>query len=321
MIITVTLNPAIDQTIEIEGLRIGDTNRVLANRWDIGGKGINVARALKELGYEPLAAGFAPGALGRMIEDQLFDSGIGCEFVSVPGETRTNITILDRGSHAHTALAAPGPPVTPDASRALSTRLARRLRPGSWLVLAGSVPPPGEPTLYAELVELAARHECFTALDADGPVVQRLLELGARPTLLKINEQELERLMGAPMRSEEAVRAAAEWLQGRGDARRGGHARRGRGRRGDGRGALPRAAAAGRGDLRSGRGRRLPRGAAAGARAHGRLALRAAPRRRVLRRRLLRQRPRLPRRAGAGAARGRRSRGTGRARRGASVGR
>lgn len=216
MIITVTLNPAIDQTIEIDGLQIGDTNRVLANRWDIGGKGINVARALKELGYEPLAAGFAPGALGRMIEDQLFDSGIGCEFVSVPGETRTNITILDRGSHAHTALAAPGPSVTPEASRALSTRLGRRLRPGSWLVLAGSVPPPGEPTLYAELVEVAARHECFTALDADGPVVQRLLEMGARPTLLKINEQELERLMGTPMRSEEAVTAAAEWLQGRG---------------------------------------------------------------------------------------------------------
>ena len=216
MIITVTLNPAIDQTIEIDGLHVGDTNRVLANRWDIGGKGINVARALKELGYEPLAAGFAPGAMGRMIEDQLFDSGIGCEFVSVPGETRTNITILDRGNHAHTALAAPGPGVTPDASRALSTRLARRLRAGSWLVLAGSVPPPGEPTLYAELVELAARHDCYTALDADGPVVQRLLELGARPTLLKINEQELERLMGAPMRSEEAVWAAAEWLQGRG---------------------------------------------------------------------------------------------------------
>ena len=119
MIITVTLNPAIDETVEVRRLTLADTNRVLSIRRDIGGKGINVARVLKELGYEPLAAGFAPGNFGRMIEDQLVDAGIGCDFVTYPGETRTNIHIVDRETHADTVLAAAGAPVPPEAVRHL----------------------------------------------------------------------------------------------------------------------------------------------------------------------------------------------------------
>jgi fructose-1-phosphate kinase PfkB-like protein len=98
MIITVALNPAIDLTLEVDHFQQADTNRVLAMRQDIGGKGINVARALKALGYEALAVGFAPGVRGRQIEDTLLDSSIGCDFVYIPGEVRTNITVLDRAS-------------------------------------------------------------------------------------------------------------------------------------------------------------------------------------------------------------------------------
>ncbi len=71
MIITITLNPAIDETVEVDRLVQADTNRVVAIRRDIGGKGVNVARVLKELGYEPLAMGSAPGRFGGMIEEQL----------------------------------------------------------------------------------------------------------------------------------------------------------------------------------------------------------------------------------------------------------
>src|SRR5688572_3319408 len=138
MIITVALNPALDQTVEVEHFVAADTNRVLAMRFDIGGKGINVARALKSLGYEALATGFAPGNRGRQIVDQLEDSGIGCDFVYVPGEMRTNITILDRATHTHTQLALPGPTLLPEDLRELHDLLRRRVRPGAWLVLAGS---------------------------------------------------------------------------------------------------------------------------------------------------------------------------------------
>ena len=101
---------------------------------------------------------FAPGDLGRMIEDSLLDAGIGCEFIFVPGETRTNITILDRATHGHTVLAAAGPRVTEHAISLLRSRLSRRLRPqtDSWLVLAGSIPPGTDAAPHAELLGIAA---------------------------------------------------------------------------------------------------------------------------------------------------------------------
>ena len=155
VIITLTLNPAIDETVEVDGFSEGDTNRVVAIRRDIGGKGINVARVLKELGYEPLASGFAPGNLGRMIEDSLLDAGIGTEPVTFAGETRTNINIINRAAHSHTLLAEPGPAVPPEAAAQLRERLLRRIRPDAWLVLAGSIPPPLAPSLYVELITRA----------------------------------------------------------------------------------------------------------------------------------------------------------------------
>ncbi len=215
MIITVTLNPAIDQTIEIDRLVEGDTNRVAAIRWDIGGKGINVARMLKELGYEPLASGFAPGDLGRMIEDSLLDAGIGCEFIFVAGETRTNITILDRETHRDTVLAAAGPKVTQHAISLLRARLNRRLRPHgqSWLVLAGSIPPGCDPALYADLLGMAAERGAYSAVDADGEVVAAILSGGAAPNLLKLNEHEAGRLLGRTIEDEASAIEAARTLQ------------------------------------------------------------------------------------------------------------
>lgn len=205
MIIAVALNPAIDQTVEVDHFHEADTNRVLGIRYDIGGKGINVARALKEIGCEALATGFAAGQRGRMIEDQLLDDGIGCDFVDVPGETRTNITILDRSTHRHTQLALAGPFVSDAAGIALRERLRRRVRASTWLVLAGSIPPPGDAALYVELIRMAEERGGCSALDADGPIVEAVLASGVRPTLLKINADELARLRHEPALGEPAA--------------------------------------------------------------------------------------------------------------------
>jgi 1-phosphofructokinase len=213
MIITVTLNPAIDQTVEVERFEVGDTNRVLSSRIDVGGKGINVARGLKELHYEPLAMGFAPGDLGRMIEDLLTDSGIGCDFVYVAGETRTNLTILDRSTHTHTVLNGPGPELTDRDREQFLARLRKRLRRDTWLVIAGSIPPPGDPEIYVQLIRTAREHRALAALDADGPVVRAVLEAGARPALVKLNDHELHRLDGRPAATEAQVAEGAERIQ------------------------------------------------------------------------------------------------------------
>lgn len=213
MIITVTLNPAIDQTIEVDHLMEGDANRVLSIHWGIGGKGVNVARVLKELGYEPLAMGFAPGDLGRMIEDQLRDTGIGTDFVFVRGETRTNVTILDREQHRLTTLNAPGPRIAQHDLDELFERIRRRLRSDSWLVLAGSLPPPGDGHTYRALIEEAEARGALSALDADGPVVRQVLNEGGRPTLIKLNDHELSRIYGDSTRTEDETFEAAEQLR------------------------------------------------------------------------------------------------------------
>ncbi len=216
MIITLTLNPAIDETVEVDGFSEGDTNRVVAIRRDIGGKGINVARVLKELGYEPLASGFAPGNLGRMIEDSLVDAGIGTELVTFAGETRTNITVVNRAQHSHTVLAAAGPAVPPEAVTQLRERLLRRIRSDTWLVLAGSIPPPLDPALHIELIAAVAERGGATALDADGPVVEAMLASPVRATLVKLNVHELARLQRSSVDGDAAVLAAARALQRRG---------------------------------------------------------------------------------------------------------
>lgn len=213
MIVTVTLNPAIDQTIEVDRFVEGDTNRVTSIRLELGGKGINVARGLKELGYEPLAMGFAPGDMGRVIEDQLRDMGIGVDFTYIAGDTRTNVTIIDREHQRHTTLSARGPNVTGDDLRHLYANIDRRLRRDTWLVIAGSLPPPCTGEVYRILIEHAERNGALTALDADGPIVRDVLDRGGRPTLIKVNADELGRIHGDPVTTEDEVFEAAETVR------------------------------------------------------------------------------------------------------------
>ncbi|MGE3857493.1 MAG: 1-phosphofructokinase family hexose kinase [Dehalococcoidia bacterium] len=213
MIVTVTLNPAIDQTIEVDRFAEGDTNRVTSIRLELGGKGINVARGLKELGYEPLAMGFAPGAMGRVIEDQLTDLGIGVDFTYISGETRTNVTIIDREQQRHTVLSAKGPNVTGDDLRHLYAKIDRRLRRDTWLVIAGSLPPPCTGEVYRILIEHAEKNGALSALDADGPIVRDVLDRGGRPTLIKVNADELGRIYGDPVGTEDEVFEAAETVR------------------------------------------------------------------------------------------------------------
>ncbi len=168
MIITVTLNPAIDHTLVLPKFVAGDTIRVKSVRSDPGGKGINVSRVIHELGGESLAMGFAPGGLGRYIEQTLNSQGIPCDFLHTKGEVRTNITILDESRHMNTILSDPGPETDPKYLDELKTRLRKRLHPGDWLVIAGSIPPPLDATIYTDLIELAAEMGAHTVLDADG---------------------------------------------------------------------------------------------------------------------------------------------------------
>jgi 1-phosphofructokinase family hexose kinase len=208
MIITVTLNPAIDQTLVVPRFVAGDTIRVKSSRFDPGGKGINVSRVVQELGGQSVAMGFAPGGLGRYIEQTLEGQGIDTDFVHTRGETRTNITILDEGRHMHTILSDPGPTIDRESVATLRRRLKRRLHAGDWLVLAGSIPPPLTGEIYAELIHQAAEMGAHTVLDADGVALQA--GAGALPDIVKGNRRELERLLGRHLDDETSTLAAAK---------------------------------------------------------------------------------------------------------------
>ncbi|MFQ5473293.1 MAG: 1-phosphofructokinase family hexose kinase [Dehalococcoidia bacterium] len=213
MIVTVTLNPAMDQTLVLPKFVAGDTLRVKSSRIDPGGKGINVSRVIRELGGESIAMGFAPGGLGRYLLQTLESQGIICDFIRTTGKMRTNITLLDESRHLNTILSEPGPDTNMDAVDDLKQRLGRILREGDWLVIAGSIPPPLEPSIYADLIRDASEMGVHTLLDADGEALAQ--GASAQPEILKGNRRELERLLGSRLGDEKSTLAAAykvrEW--------------------------------------------------------------------------------------------------------------
>ncbi len=214
MIVTVTLNPAIDQTLVLPRFVAGDTLRVKSSRFDPGGKGINVSRVIKELGGESLAMGFAPGGLGRYIEQTLEAQGIACDFVHTKGETRTNITILDESRHMHTILSEPGPPTDPRYVTELKARLRERLHAGDWLVIAGSIPPPLDASVYTEIIREAEALKVHTVLDADGEALAA--GAAAHPEMVKGNRRELERLLSRHLDDEVSTLDGAREVQNQG---------------------------------------------------------------------------------------------------------
>ena len=212
MIFTVTLNPAIDQTLVLERFVAGDTLRVKSSRFDPGGKGINVSRVVRELGGESVAMGFAPGDLGRYIEQTLKAQGVECDFVHTKGEARTNITIIDESRHMHTILSDPGPQTDDRFAEQLLSKLRKRLRANDWLVVAGSIPPPLSPDIYAEIINMARENWVHTVLDADGPAL--VIGAAAKPEMVKGNRRELERLLDCRLSDERSTLEAAGVLRG-----------------------------------------------------------------------------------------------------------
>ena len=137
MIYTVTLNPALDKTVQIPSFRLGEVNRISAMRTDPGGKGINVSKVLRELGEPSVAAAILGGAAGQKIESALRALGIEGMYLFTGHETRTNLKIVDPTLHTNTDVNEPGAPADEAVLSKLLTQLTDRLRPGDLVVLSG----------------------------------------------------------------------------------------------------------------------------------------------------------------------------------------
>lgn len=194
MIITVTLNPAIDKTVTISNFTAGEVNRIETLRSDVGGKGINVSKCLKELGCESTAAAFWGGEAGRSGEAQLQQSGVESLPVFIGGTTRTNMKIIDPEQGTNTDINEPGPQISPEELEQLIQKLDEKLNQGDILVLAGSIPAGISPDIYKELTIRYKEKGVKVFLDADGESFAEGIK--ASPYLIKPNIDELSRYAG-----------------------------------------------------------------------------------------------------------------------------
>lgn len=189
MIVTVTMNPAIDKTVEIGTFQRGGLNRIKKVEYDVGGKGINVSKTIRELGGDTISTGFLGGNSGRTIENVLKDRGISCDFVWVDGETRTNTKVFEECGEL-TELNEPGPVIGKEQIDELIKKLEGYARKDTLFVLSGSVPTGVDKKIYAEIIRLVHQKGAKVFLDADGELFKRAIEAG--PDMIKPNRAELQ---------------------------------------------------------------------------------------------------------------------------------
>jgi 1-phosphofructokinase len=218
MFVTLSLNPAIDQTVELDALRPGAVNLARGAVRHAGGKGINVAACLADWGAAPVAAGLLGEANDAPFNALFATRGIQDCCVRIPGETRTNIKLLDLGSGATTDINLPGTAPSPEALDTALAALHAAIRPGSIAVLAGSLPPGLPAETYAELVALLSEQGARVVVDASGAALSAVLAAEALPHAIKPNRHELEAWAGHPLPDRAALLAAARGLVARGVA-------------------------------------------------------------------------------------------------------
>ncbi|MER5202856.1 1-phosphofructokinase family hexose kinase [Streptomyces sp. NPDC002825] len=195
MILTVTLNTALDLTYRVPALTPHASHRVTQVIERPGGKGLNVARVLAALGYETVATGFAGGATGATLRDQLAATPVRDELVETAGPTRRTVAIVDTASGDTTQLNEPGPSVTAAEWTAFRARFTELLDGARAVALCGSLPPGIHVGAYAELVRLSRTAGVPVLLDTSGEPLRR--GIAARPDLVKPNADELAQLTGS----------------------------------------------------------------------------------------------------------------------------
>lgn len=194
MILTVTLNAAIDRTVAVPNFRLGHRHRAVESRTVAGGKGINVARALNLLGRPVIATGFAGGPTGTRVVEQLRQESLLTDFTTIAGETRINVSVVDPTSGEQTEINERGPAVSAEEVEAFVERLGYLAGGAKLCVLAGTLPPGASDDLYARLVKDLRAHGVIVVLDAEGEAMLAGLRAGA--SVVTPNEREAEELVG-----------------------------------------------------------------------------------------------------------------------------
>jgi 1-phosphofructokinase family hexose kinase len=192
LIVTLTVNPAIDRNFTADHLVFEDRAYILATSESAGGRGINASQVIHSFGGATAAIVPSGGKAGARFEKMLEGCGFAVHIVRVESEIRTNLTISDK-TGLTVKLNELGPPIADDEIERLETMVGRKLKGASWLLICGSLPPGVPPALYSRLIAVAREHKVKTLLDTDGEPLREGVEAG--PTVVAPNQQEAERLL------------------------------------------------------------------------------------------------------------------------------
>jgi 6-phosphofructokinase 2 len=192
MIYTITLNPHLDITVEVEELVYDDVNHIVEERKRVGGKGVDVSRVIKELGGQSVTLGFTGGYHGLELEGSLINEGVVCDFTKMHEETKTNITIYQRKKKIQTLLSAPEPSITALEIASFFGKM-REIPPGSFVVISGNPPESINENFYAQMTTTLKDKGIKVILDTDGGALR--MGVSAGPYLIKPNLHEFGRLV------------------------------------------------------------------------------------------------------------------------------
>ncbi len=189
MIVTITMNPAIDKTIEITEFNLGGLNRIKTVIQDAGGKGINVSKTIKALNGDSLALGFVGGNTGRFITDSLDKIGVSHDFVKLEEDTRVNTKAIEADGRV-TEINEPGPIINTAKVDELLEKVRQYANEDTLFVVAGSVPQGVSKNIYSKITDIAHLAGAQVLLDADGELFRETLV--SNPDFIKPNREELE---------------------------------------------------------------------------------------------------------------------------------
>jgi 1-phosphofructokinase/tagatose 6-phosphate kinase len=210
MLVTVTLNAAIDRTLTVPNFQRGLRHRASQALTLAGGKGINVARSLKAFGVPVVATGLAGGRTGTRVVEELTHESILNDFVRINGESRTSTAVVDPMTGSHTEINEWGPHVDPDELKILREKLIGLSADAEWVVFAGTLPRGVDDAFYAEVIRELSRRKVRCVLDSEGTALR--LGAEAEPYLVSPNQHEAESLVGQEFSDEEDFVMALETI-------------------------------------------------------------------------------------------------------------
>lgn len=196
MILTLTINPAIDHNVVADRLVFEDRAYILATSESAGGRGINASCVINSFGGKTLAIATSGGKSGQRFQKLLCGCGFPVELVPIEQDLRTNLTITDRQGLT-IKLNHPGSPLSKKELERLEAAVRNQLPGAEWLMICGSVPPGVPASFYSNLVKMAREHGVKTLLDTDGEALAEGVEAG--PTVVAPNQQEAERLLNTAL--------------------------------------------------------------------------------------------------------------------------